>query len=181
MPAKKTIANENTVMGYYSKTVFFFQKLWWQTAGLSGIIDSETGPISFTRDTNIPADDQWSITCFIVGQRGSQWSKLSKATRHKRVWEQFSQAFGKYIESAPEPTNSQIELTKQGFFFGAPCPVMTPGILTTVGTELATSFGDVHFVGTRHRLFGEDIWRVAVRLGQRRGAEVVKELQNQLA
>lgn len=37
---------------------------------------------------------------------------------------------------------------------------MTPGILTAVGTELATSFGDVHFADTRHRLFGEDIWRV---------------------
>lgn len=181
LPPKKTILSENTVMGYYSKTVFVFQNPWWQTAGLSGIIDSEIGPICFTRDTSIPADDQWSITCFIVGERGRQWSKLSKAARHKQVWEQFSQAFGKYVETVPEPTNSlEMEWTKQGFFLGAPCPVMTPGILTAVGTELATPFGDVHFVGTETSTVWRGYMEGAVRSGQRGGAEVVKELQNQL-
>jgi monoamine oxidase len=182
LPAKKTALSDNTVMGYYSKTVFVFKDPWWQTAGLSGIFDSEVGPISFTRDTSIPADDQWSITCFIVGDRGRQWSKLSRAARHKQAWDQFSQTFGKYVNNIPEPTNSlEMEWSKQGFFLGAPCPVMTPGILTTVGTELATPFGDVHFVGTET----SNVWRGymegAVRSGQRGGAEVVKELVDELS
>lgn len=182
LPAKKTALSDNTVMGYYSKTVFVFKDPWWQTAGLSGILDSEVGPISFTRDTSIPADDQWSITCFIVGERGRQWSKLSKAARHKQVWEQFSQTFGKYVNNIPEPTNSiEMEWAKQGYFLGAPCPVMTPGVLTTVGTELATSFGDVHFVGTETSTVWRGYMEGAVRSGQRGGAEVVKELMNELS
>ncbi|OOQ85269.1 flavin-containing amine oxidase [Penicillium brasilianum] len=182
LPAKKTALSDNTVMGYYSKTVFVFKDPWWRTAGLSGIIDSEVGPISFTRDTSIPADDQWSITCFIVGERGRQWSKLSKAARHKQAWEQFSHTFGKYVKGIPEPTNSlEMEWAKQAYFLGAPCPVMTPGILTTVGTELATPFGDVHFVGTETATVWRGYMEGAVRSGQRGGAEVVKKLADELS
>lgn len=182
LPAKKTALSDNTVMGYYSKTVFVFKDPWWQTAGLSGIFDSEVGPISFTRDTSIPADDQWSITCFIVGERGRQWSKLSKAARHKEAWEQFSQTFGKYVKDIPEPTNSlEMEWAKQAYFLGAPCPVMTPGILTTVGTELATPFGNVHFVGTETATVWRGYMEGAVRSGQRGGAEVVKALADELS
>ncbi|KAJ5370317.1 flavin-containing amine oxidase [Penicillium cataractarum] len=182
LPPKKTALSDNTVMGYYSKTVFVFKEPWWRTSGLSGIFDSEIGPISFTRDTSIPADDQWSITCFIVGERGRQWSKLSKAARHKQAWEQFSQTFGKYVKDIPEPTNSlEMEWAKQGYFLGAPCPVMTPGILTTVGTELATPFGDVHFVGTETATVWRGYMEGAVRSGQRGGAEVVKELVDELS
>lgn len=177
LPAKKTALSDNTVMGYYSKTIFVFREPWWQNAGLSGILDSEVGPISFTRDTSIPADDQWSITCFIVGERGRQWSKLSRAARHKQAWDQFSHTFGKYVNNIPEPTNTlEMEWAKQGFFLGAPCPVMTPGILTTMGTELATPFGDVHFVGTETSTVWRGYMEGAVRSGQRGGAEVVKEL-----
>lgn len=182
LPPKKAVLSESTVMGYYSKAVFVFKDPWWQTAGLSGILDSEVGPISFTRDTSIPTDDQWSITCFIVGERGRQWSKLSKAARHKQAWEQFSQTFGKYVDSIPEPTNSlEVEWTKQEFHLGAPCPVMTPGILTAVGTELAKPFGDVHFVGTETSTVWRGYMEGAVRSGQRGGAEVVRELHNELS
>ncbi|KAJ5160466.1 flavin-containing amine oxidase [Penicillium canariense] len=179
---KKAALSENTVLGYYSKTVFVFKEPWWQTAGFSGIFDSEIGPISFTRDTSIPADDQWSITCFIVGEKGRKWSKLSKAGRHQQAWDQFSQIFGKYVDGIiPAPINSlEMEWTKQAFFLGAPCPVMTPGILTAVGTELAAPFGDVHFVGTET----SNVWRGymegAVRSGQRGGAQVVKALRREL-
>ncbi|KAJ5527764.1 flavin-containing amine oxidase [Penicillium frequentans] len=177
LPKNKAALSDHAVMGYYSKMIFVFQEPWWQNAGSSGVMECETGPVTFTRDTSVPIDDQWSITCFIVGERGRQWSKLSKAARHVEVWEQFSQAFGQFVDKIPEPANVlEMEWAKQAFFLGAPCPVMTPGTLTAVGTELATPFKNVHFVGTETSQVWRGYMEGAVRSGQRGGAEVVEAL-----
>jgi monoamine oxidase len=70
LPERKAALGDSTAAGYYTKVIYVFKEPWWQKAGLSGVLDSEKGPIIFTRDTSIPADDQWSITCFLVGDRG---------------------------------------------------------------------------------------------------------------
>ncbi|KAJ5605759.1 flavin-containing amine oxidase [Penicillium lagena] len=181
LPEKKAALGENTAMGYYSKMIFVFHKPWWRNAGFSGCLDAEIGPISFSRDTSIPADSQWSITCFIVGERGRQWSKLSKAARYRQVWEQFSRGFGKFVENVPEPANTlEVEWLKQAFFLGAPCPVMAPGVMTTVGTELTTSFENIHFVGTETASVWRGYMEGAVRSGQRGGAEAIQALSKEL-
>lgn len=181
LPEKKAPLGENTAMGYYSKMVFVFGKPWWRNAGFSGCLDAEIGPISFSRDTSIPADSQWSITCFIVGERGRQWSKLSKAARYRQVWEQFSRGFGKFVKNIPEPENTlEIEWLKQAFFLGAPCPVMAPGVMTAVGTELTTPFENIHFVGTETASVWRGYMEGAVRSGQRGGAEVVQALSQEV-
>lgn len=177
LPPTKTTLSDNTVMGYYSKMIFIFKEPWWRAAGLSGILSAETGPISFTRDTSIPADDQWSITCFIVGERGRQWSKLSKSARYDQAWQQIRQAFGEVVPDIPIPSNHlEMEWSKQAFSLGAPCPVMTPGTLTKVGSSLSKPFQNVHFVGTETATVWRGYMEGAVRSGQRGGAEVVEAL-----
>lgn len=177
LPATKTILSDNAVMGYYSKMIFVFKEPWWRKAGFSGVLSPETGPISFTRDTSIPADDQWSITCFIVGERGRAWSKLSRSARYNQAWGQISQSFGKFVHSVPAPSNHlEVEWSKQAFFLGAPCPVMTPGTLTSVGENLTQPFKNVHFVGTETATVWRGYMEGAVRSGQRGGTEVVKTL-----
>lgn len=182
LPREKVILSDNAVMGYYSKMIFVFKEPWWQTSGFSGIIECEKGPVSFTRDTSVPADEQWSITCFIVGDRGREWSKLSRASRQKQVWEQFTRAFGNFVEDIPEPSNVlEMEWAKQAFFLGAPCPVMTPGTLSSVGKDLAAPFENIHFVGTETANVWRGYMEGAVRSGQRGGAEVVKALSKKPA
>lgn len=176
LPEKKATLSDNTATGYYTKVIYVFKEPWWQKAGFSGVLDSDKGPIIFTRDTNIPMDDQWSITCFLVGDKGRDWSKLPRAVRLKQAWEQFSPSFGKFVD-VPVPTNMlEMEWTKEAFFLGAPCPMTTPGVLTKVGKELATPFGRVHFVGTETSREWRGYMEGAVRSGQRRGTEVVKAL-----
>ena len=177
LPPTKAALSNNTVMGYYSKMIFIFKEPWWRAAGLSGILSTEEGPITFTRDTSIPADDQWSITCFIVGERGREWSKLSKSGRYDQAWTQLSQAFAEVVPDVPTPTNHlEMEWAKQAFFLGAPCPVMTPGTLTKVGSNLSKPVQNVHFVGTETANIWRGYMEGAVRSGQRGGAEVVEAL-----
>lgn len=176
LPERKAILSDNTVTGYYSKLIYVFNEPWWQNASFSGILDSDKGPIIFTRDTSIPIDDQWSITCFLVGDKGRDWSKLPRASRHQKAWEQFSGSFGKFVD-VPTPSKTlEMEWTKEAHFLGAPCPITTPGVLTKVGSELASPVGRMHFVGTETSLQWRGYMEGAIRSGQRGGAEVVKEL-----
>lgn len=178
LPEKKVILSDNTTTGCYTKIIYVFSEPWWHKAGLSGVLDSEKGPIIFSRDTCIPQDNQWSITCFLTGDKGRNWSKLPRASRHRRAWEQFSQGFGKFTE-VPRPANTlEMEWTKEAFFLGAPCPVTTPGVLSAVGGEIATPVGDLHFVGTETSREWRGYMEGAIRSGLRGGAEVVKRLED---
>jgi monoamine oxidase len=177
LPESKRCLYENTTLGYYSKMILVFQTPWWRQAGLSGVLSCDAGPISFSRDTSIPADDQWSISCFIVAERGRQWSKLSKAARRRQVWEQFCVNFESVVESIPSPINTiEQEWTKQPYFWGAPCPVMAPGVLTKHGSAMCTRADSIHFAGTETSIVWKGYMEGAVRSGQRCAAEVVKTL-----
>ncbi|KAE8363579.1 hypothetical protein BDV27DRAFT_158672 [Aspergillus caelatus] len=181
---KQRLALEN-ILGYYSKMIFVFQKPWWRTAGLSGEIKAQdNGPILFSMDTSIPEDDQWSISCFIVGGRGLKWSKLSREERYSSACSQLRSGFEKVeLESGklevPEPINTlEYEWTKQEFFLGGPCPASPPGLLSSVdGAALCKSFENVHFVGTETSLEWKGYMEGAIRSGDRGAAEVVAELQ----
>lgn len=178
LPEAKLILSENTTTGCYTKLVYVFSEPWWHKANLSGVLDSEKGPIIFSRDTSIAQDNQWSITCFLTGDKGRDWSKLPRASRHRQAWEQFSQSFGKFTE-VPQPANTlEMEWTKEAFFLGAPCPITTPGVLSAVQNEIATPVGNVHFVGTETSREWRGYMEGAIRSGLRGGAEVVRKLQD---
>lgn len=188
LPAEKQHIAQGNFLGYYSKMIFVFEKPWWPTAGLSGEMKAhDQGPILFSVDTSIPDDDQWSISCFIVGGRGLEWSKLSQKERYSSAWNQLRSTFeNANLESGrvkvPQPINSlEFEWTKQEFFLGGPCPASPPGLLSSVdGDALRKPFDNIHFVGTETALEWKGYMEGAIRSGDRGGAEVIEELQNAL-
>ncbi|PWY65487.1 amine oxidase [Aspergillus eucalypticola CBS 122712] len=106
------------------------------------------------------------------------WSELSKGDRFNQAWEQFCRCFGKFVKDIPKPYNTlEMEWSKEPYFFGAPCPAMTPGLLTTVGTDLAAPHGKVHFIGTETSTVWRGYMEGAIRAGQRGAAEVATALQ----
>ncbi|CAG7564046.1 unnamed protein product [Fusarium equiseti] len=181
LPPSKQMLGDSTTLGYYSKTIFVFEKPWWREAGLSGIIESETGPIYFSRDTCSEEDGQYSITCFVVGDRGREWSKWSSAERKRIVSNQFKRIFSAVDIKAPEPVNIIVqEWTKQPWIWGAPSPVMMPGTLTSdSGKALRESYGRVHFVGTETSLVWKGYMEGAVRSGVRGAEEVIQAFEEE--
>ncbi|KAI0885021.1 putative amine oxidase [Annulohypoxylon maeteangense] len=178
LPESKRNLGENTTLGYYSKVTLVFENPWWQTANLSGVMTSMKGPISFTRDTSSPDDDQWSITCFVVGEMGRVWNKLSEAERQKAVLEQFNTVFST-ATAVPEPIAIHEKIwADEPFFFGAPSPVMAPGVLTSLGSDvLREQARNIHFVGTETSVVWKGYMDGAVRSGQRGAEEVIKSLR----
>lgn len=184
-PAKAQLASSG-ILGYYSKTVLLFDHPWWRDAGLSGIVGSATtesanvGPISFSRDTSVPQDSQWSITCFSVGDKGRQWSKMNAQDRQNAVLKQFRAAFSSVVgeDGVPEPVEIiEKEWSKDPWAQGAPSTVLGPGILTgEAGQTIRDPFKHIHFAGTETAIVWKGYLEGAIRSGVRAAREVIKSL-----
>ncbi|KAI0130921.1 putative amine oxidase [Daldinia grandis] len=178
LPESKQKLGESTALGYFSKVALVFEEPWWHTAGLSGVMTSYKGPVSFTRDTSVPEDDQWSITCFIVGNMGRAWNKHSEAERREAVLEQFNSVFST-ATAVPKPIAIHERIwSEEPYFLGAPSPVMGPGVLTSLGSDvLRAAVGNIHFVGTETSVVWKGYMDGAVRSGQRGAEEVILSLR----
>lgn len=169
-------------MGYYSKTVLVFSDPWWHSANLSGVFNSNNGPISFTRDTSVPEAGQFSITCFHVGAPGRRWSELgSLAAKRNAVLKQFRDAFSTVVGSVPEPINIiEQEWTADEWAQGNPNPVMRPGLMMSeAGQSIRERFGNIHFVGAETSFVWKGYMEGAVRSGIRGAKEVIAALMVQ--
>ncbi|KAJ3960125.1 hypothetical protein N0V92_003229 [Colletotrichum tropicale] len=177
LPATKEALSKSK-LGYDSKTILVFEKPWWRDAGFSGAIASETGPIVFSRDTCVPDDKQYSITCFHVAEPGKQWSKLRADDRREAVLKQFRAMFSTMVDDVPEPINIiEKEWTKDLWARRAPSPVMGPGVLTSdAGKAVREPVGHIHFIGTETSLVGKGYMEGAVQAGIRGAKEVIADL-----
>ena len=182
LPPNKHTLSQNTALGYYAKTIFVFDRPWWREAGLSGVMESVEGPISFSRDTCMEQDGQYSITCFIVGDSGRRWSKWSAAERQRSVKRQFDAFFGKAAKEAGVQVPSSVNIIEKDWIkdpwaAGAPSPVMMPGTLTEdSGKAIREPWRNVHFVGTETALVWKGYMEGAVRSGIRGAQEVIDKL-----
>jgi monoamine oxidase len=178
LPRAKHDYAESTQLGMYAKTIFVYERPWWREHGLSGILDSVVGLISFSRDTCIEEDKQYSITCFIVGETGRRWSKLSAAARIQQVTNQLERAFQKRVQNVPQPINIiEQDWSKEPWIRGVPCPFTPPGVLTSdAGKAIRVPVGNLHFVGTETAFFWKGYMEGAVRSGTREAAEVIEVL-----
>ncbi|UNI18539.1 Monoamine oxidase [Purpureocillium takamizusanense] len=176
-PGKKTLS-QSTESGYYTKTVLVFDEPWWHSTNLSGEYSSANGPIGFTRDTCVPADGQYSITCFHTGASGRQWSTLSAEERRRVVLEDFRAAFRKVVDPVPEPIHVvEKDWTQDEWARGGPGPIMKTGLLAgEAGKSISESFGNIHFVGTETSPMWRGYMEGAVRSGIRGGKEVAAAL-----
>ncbi|KAG5787854.1 hypothetical protein H9Q69_013076 [Fusarium xylarioides] len=175
-PAKKELA-DSTELGYYSKSILVFDGPWWRNANLSGVLTSMDGPISFTRDTCVPEDKQYSITCFHVGQPGRKWSQLSEQERKDTVVKQFNDAFGTVVDKVPEPINIiEKDWLKDSWFLGGPSPAMKPGLMTGAGKSIRDPFKNIHFIGMETSIVWKGYIEGAIRSGIRGAREVTEAL-----
>lgn len=179
LPAAKHELSESTRLGYYAKTILMFSKPWWRDSGLSGVFTSDNGPISLARDTCSLEDEQFSITCFHIGQPGRDWSELPAQERQDAVLAQFRAAFHVAVDEIPAPINIlEKDWVKDPWAQGGPTPVMGPGLMTSnAGKSIREPFKNIHFVGTETSLVWKGYMEGAVRSGVRGATEVIEALK----
>ncbi|KAF5967300.1 flavin-containing protein [Fusarium coicis] len=179
-PAKKDLARSAEI-GYYSKSILVFDEPWWRNTNLCGVLMSMDDPISFTRDTRVPEDKQYSITCFHVGQPGRKWSRLPEQERKDTVVKQLNDAFGTLVERVPASINIiEKDWFKDPRFLGGPSPVMKPRLLTGAGNSISDPFKNIYFIGTETSVVWKGYMEGTIRSGIR-GAREVTEALSRLA
>jgi len=131
---------------------------------------SVCGPVSFTRDTCTEDDGHYSLTCFVVGESGRQWSALSIDDRQRKIVDHVEEVFGSRTkrELIPKP----ISILERQWPDGT-LPVMPPNEPDSEsGEQIGMTWENVLFIGTETA----DVWRGymegALRSGLRGAREV---------
>lgn len=179
LPREKALLTDSFKYGYYTKVMLRFTYPFWVEKGCCGLVQSFKGPASVIRDTSVPADEKWILTCFLAGRPGEEWSKGTEKERTEslvkqvgELWENVKEAKESFVEALGH------EWSKEEYSgWGCPCPSLGPGVLTKVGHTLREPFGNIHFAGTETA----DVWKGymegAVRSGDRAGDEVVAQMR----
>ena len=76
LPAPLREVTGATKLGDYNKAIVCYDQLWWRDLGFNGFFMSYTGPVVVARDTSVDEKRQFSLTCFVNGQKGRDWSNL---------------------------------------------------------------------------------------------------------
>ncbi|KKY15979.1 putative flavin-containing amine [Diplodia seriata] len=178
LPAEKTLLADSARYGYYTKVMLVFSKPFWVERGFCGLAQSFRGPASVVRDTSVPADGKWILTCFLAGDAGREWAALEGERRVDALLEQVGELYG----DADAPRKLFVEAAghewskEQWSGWGCPCIAYPPGVLDAVGHALREPVGDVHFVGTETAGEWKGYMEGAVRSGERGAAEVLSQL-----
>lgn len=178
LPAVKRCWAESTSYGYYTKAMMEFKTPFWVDKGFCGLVQSFVGPASIIRDTCIPADRKYVLTCFMSGPPGREWSTLSHEGRAQALLAQISKLFDAGDLSSQFVALHTYEWVKDEFSgWGCPSTALAPGVLDTLGGDgLREACGNLHFAGTETAGEWKGYMEGAIRSGERAAAEVVKGL-----
>ncbi|KAH7327169.1 hypothetical protein BKA65DRAFT_539826 [Rhexocercosporidium sp. MPI-PUGE-AT-0058] len=183
----KATVTSSTIHGYYSKMILCYDTPWWTnptpiSPKCCGLAISYQTPAAVIRDTSVPADDHYCLTCFVGGAPGLAWSGLPQHERRAQVLAQVSKIFGNKEDVYKPVEIFEQEWSKEQYSKGAPCPIMGPGVLTSVGgsSALREVVGNLHFVGTETSEVWSGYMEGAVRSGIRGAEEVVRSLKGEV-
>lgn len=176
LPNDKLELSRSTKLGYTTKMMLVFRQPWWRSKNLSGMTQSFLGPVTVTRDCSVDEKQFYAMTCFLVGDPGRAWSRLSKREREEVVFGQVKRMFSPFVD-VPEPIDAVHHIwADDQWSQGCPCPAMPPEVLTKYGHALRTSHEKVHFVGTETAFEWKGYMDGAIRAGERGAKEVIQQL-----
>ncbi|KAL4779260.1 hypothetical protein BJX76DRAFT_365447 [Aspergillus varians] len=178
LPPAKRAWVESLYYGYYTKAMMEFKSPFWVARGFCGLANSFIGPAGVIRDSCIPQDNKFVLTCFMGGEPGRAWAALSTPEREKTLLAQLSRLYGVSNLEDQFLQMTAYEWAHDEFAgLGCPCTSMPPGVLDTLGGNgLRAPIGNLHFAGTETAGEWKGYMEGAIRSGERAAAEVVKDL-----
>ncbi|KAH7128168.1 amine oxidase [Dendryphion nanum] len=178
LPLRLQQISNSTKLGDYNKAIVCYDRPWWRDSGYNGFFMSYNGPVNLARDTSVDPARQFSLTCFINGQFGRDWSLLPPHERRRVVLTQLAKVYACDPESEvwkPIEFFEQIWMREE-FSKGALVPVTALGHLTGLADVYGKRVGNLHFVGTEFAREWKGYMEGALESGERGAEEVVKAL-----
>jgi monoamine oxidase len=151
-----------------------YRRPFWRARGLSGYVNSDTGPIKLTWDNSPPDGSPGVLMGFVEGHAARVFMQLSPGRRRAEAIACFVRYFGK---QAANPT-SYIEMNwaEEQWTRGCYVGFTPPGVLTDYGPWIRKPFGRVHWAGAETSDYWNGYMDGAVRSGERAAREVLAKL-----
>jgi len=178
LPARLQQVTDATRLGDYNKAIVCYDKPWWRTKGYNGFFMSYAGPVVVGRDTSVDERRQYSLTCFVNGSPGREWSTMHPHERRATVLNQLAAVFQADTNSEvfrPIEFFEQIWMNEP-YSRGALTPVTAIGHLTEYRHIYGAPVGNIHFVGTEYSPEWKGYMEGALCSGEAGGKEVVDAL-----
>src|SRR5436190_1590935 len=161
-------------MGSVVKVNAVYDTPFWRDDGLSGTATSDTGPIEITYDNSPPDGSPGVLVGFMEGNQSRRLLGASDAERRQAALESLARYFG------PKALSPRAYLdmvwAREPFTGGAYGSFNPPGVLTSMGADVAGPAGLLHFAGADYSPEWPGYMDGAIRSGERTAAEVLAEL-----
>ncbi|GKZ28927.1 hypothetical protein AbraIFM66950_001885 [Aspergillus brasiliensis] len=180
LPPRVQEVTNATVLGDYNKAIVCYDRPWWRDTGFNGYFASFSGPVILGRDTSVDEVRHYSLTCFVNGKEGREWSKLIPHERRAVVIKQLAKVFNAGDNNDHE-VYKPIEVFDQvwqheRYSRGALAPITALGHMTEFADVYGKPVGNLHFVGTEYSKEWRGYMEGALCSGEVGAAEVVKAL-----
>lgn len=161
-------------MGAVTKVHAVYNEPFWRSAGLSGTVVSDTGPVQIVYDNSPPSGRPGVLVGFFEGGASRRAFGAGPAQRRAAALDCFARYLG---ERARHPTGfHEMVWAAEPFTRGAYGSYSPPGVLTALGAVTHGSIGRLHLAGDGTIAEWPGYMDGAIRSGERAAAEVLAEL-----
>ncbi len=148
----------------------------WRSESLSGSVVSDTGPLEVVYDNSPPDGHPGVLVGFAEGNEGRALFAMSDAGRRAAVLESLARYFG---PRALSPTHYvDMVWAAEQYTGGAYGSFNPPGVITSLGREVAGPVGNVHFAGADYSPEWPGYMEGAIRSAEATAARVLAALES---
>lgn len=174
LPAAHDQYLQRQPMGSVVKVNAIYDAPFWRDQGLSGTATSDTGPIQITYDNSPPDGTPGVLVGFMEGNESRKLLGASDADRRAAALESFARYFGDQARS-PRAYVDRV-WAREKYTRGAYGSFNPPGVLTSLGADVAAPVGLLHFAGADFSAQWPGYMDGAIRSGEQTAAAVLTEL-----
>jgi monoamine oxidase len=174
LPALRDQLTQHMPQGSLMKFEAVYDTPFWRTAGLTGQVVSELGPVKVTFDTSPQSGTPGIMMGFIGGHEARVWQQRTAAERRTAVLQQLAAFFGNAALTPREVV--EFNWAEEPWNRGCPVAVLGPGTLIDFGAALRVPVDRIHWAGTETSTYWNGYMDGAVRSGERAAAEVLAAL-----
>ena len=161
-------------MGSVVKVNAIYDAPFWRDRGLSGTATSDTGPVEITYDNSPPDGTPGVLVGFMEGNESRKLLGATDGDRRAAALQSFARYFG---SDALNPTAYVDRVwARETYSRGAYGSFNPPGVLTSLGADVAGPAGLLHFAGADYSAEWPGYMDGAIRSGERTAAEVLAAL-----
>nr|KGA07935.1 MAG: hypothetical protein GM42_0390 [actinobacterium acMicro-1] len=172
LPEPRAQLQMRSPMARMVKIVLRFEKAFWRTNGLSGVIMNSDEHALLMFPGTKPTDSAETLIAFIGGEYRDEWAKPNPETRKANILAFLERAFD--AKPGPLVYYSETDWTLQPWAQGGPVTFMPPGVMSQAGASLRDPIGPIHFAGTEASHMWSGYLEGGVRAGQSAAEAVLK-------